>query len=327
MRKITFAEAVREAIRYALRKNPKVVVLGEGVDDPKGIEGTVLGLYKEFGKKRVIDLPLAENGCMGVAIGAAMTGLLPIIVHQRMDFMLLAMDQIVNHAGKWHYMFGGRQNVPLAIKCTVGQGWGMAGQHSQSLQAFFVHSPGIKVVMPSTPYDAKGLFLSSLEDPNPVIFIENFLCYKKTGDVPTRKYTIPLGKASVIKRGNDVTIVSYSYLVDEALIAARELSKKSISAEVVDLRTVYPIDKKAILKSVSKTGRLVIADPGFKSCGVSAEITAIVAENIQKSLKSNIRRVAFPDTPTPACEQLEKFYYPRSQDIIRAVSAMFKGKK
>ncbi len=319
MRIISFAEAIRESIRYVMRKNKNVVILGEGVDDPKGIEGTVLGLYKEFGKKRVIDLPLAENGCMGVAIGASIAGLLPIVIHQRMDFMLLAMDQIINHAGKWHYMFGGKQNIPLVIKCTVGQGWGMGAQHSQSLQAFFVHSPGIKVVMPSTPYDAKGLFMSAMEDGNPVIFIENYLCYKKVGYVPEEKYTIPLGKAKIRRRGSDVTIISYSYLLDEALIAAKVLSQKGVSAEVIDLRTLWPIDKKLILQSVSKTGRLVLADPVFKSCGVIAEISAIVAENIQDKLKSSILRVTFPDSPAPASARLEQFYYPKSEDIIKAV--------
>jgi pyruvate/2-oxoglutarate/acetoin dehydrogenase E1 component len=319
MRQVTFAEAIREAIHDSMKNNDNVIILGEGVDEPKGIEGTVLGLYKEFGKDRVIDLPLAENGCMGVAIGAAMAGMLPIITHQRMDFILLAMDQIINHAGKWHYMFGGRQNIPLVIKCTVGQGWGMSAQHSQSLQAFFVHSPGIKVIMPSDPYDAKGLFISCLEDPNPVIFIENYLCYKKVGDVPAGKYTIPLGKAKIRREGTDVTITSYSYLVDEALSAAEELAQPGISAEVIDLRSLYPLDEELILESVTKTGRLVIADPGWRTCGVSAEVGAIVVENIQSQLKSNIARVTFPDTPTPASGELEKLYYPRSKDIVQAV--------
>ena len=179
MRELTFGEAVKEAIHYALQMNPNVIVLGEGVDDPKGIDGTVLGLHQEFGTKRVIDLPLAENGCMGIAIGSSMVGMLPIIVHQRMDFLLMAMDQILNHAAKWNYMFGGQQNIPLVIKCTVGQGWGMGPTHSQSLQALFSHMPGIKVVMPSNPFDAKGLLLASLEDPNPVVFIENYKCSRK----------------------------------------------------------------------------------------------------------------------------------------------------
>lgn len=321
---ITFSEAVRDAIEYVMRRNDNVIIFGEGVDDPKGVSGTILGLYKEFGRNRVIDLPLAENGSMGVAIGASMADLLPIIIHQRMDFMLLATDQIINHAGKWHYMFGGRQNIPLVIKCTVGQGGGWSAQHSQSLQAIFVHCPGIKVVMPSNPYDAKGLFISCMEDPNPVIFIENYLCYKKIGHVPNKKYTIPLGKAKVIKKGTDVTIVTYSYLVDESIFASKELEKKGVSVEVIDLRTLYPIDKRLILKSVAKTGRLVIADAGFRSCGVGAEICSIVVENIQDKLKSNIVRVAFPDAPAPASGELEKFYYPKSKNIIQAVENITK---
>lgn len=325
MRQISYAEAIREAIHYVMKNNDNVVILGEGVDEPMGMAGTILGLYKEFGADRVVDLPLAENGSMGVAIGAAMAGLLPIVVHRRMDFMLLAMDQIVNHAGKWHYMFGGRQNVPLVIRCTVGQGWGWAAQHSQSLQAFFVHSPGIKVVMPSEPYDAKGLFISCMEDANPVIFLENYLCYKKVSHVPEEKYTIPLGKAKIRKKGTDVTIISYSYLVDEALFAAEELSQKGVSAEVIDLRSLYPLDKDLILASVAKTGHLVVADPGFRSCGVSAEVCSIVVENIQDELKSNIARVTFPDAPTPASGELEKFYYPRSINIVEAVEKIMRN--
>lgn len=319
MRRISFAEAVKEAIEYAMLKNNKVIILGEGVDDPKGIEATLLGLYDRFGPDRVMDLPLAENGCMGVAIGASMRGLLPIVIHQRMDFMLLAIDQIINHAGKWHYIFGGRQNIPLVIRCTVGQGWGMGAQHAQSLQAFFVHSPGIKVVMPCEPYDAKGLLISSIADPNPVVFIENYLCYKKVAFVPKRSYSLPLGKAKIKRKGKDITIIAYSYLVDEALSAAETLVQKGISAEVIDLRTLYPLDKQLILASTAKTGRLVVVDPAYKSCGVGAEICAIVAENIQKKLQSNIGRVAFPDSPIPASGALEKFYYPRSRDIIKAV--------
>ena len=324
MREISFAEAIREAIHYAMKNNDNVIVMGEGMDEPKGIEGTVLGLAKEFGRDRVVDLPLAENGSMGVAVGAAMAGMLPIVVHRRMDFMVLAMDQIINHAGKWYYMFGGRQNIPVVVKCTIGQGWGAGAQHSQSLQAFFVHSPGIKVVMPSEPYDAKGLFISCMEDPNPVIFIENYLCYRKVGHVPEGKYTIPLGKAKIRKSGTDVTITSYSYLVDEALSAAEELSQKGVSAEVIDLRSLYPLDEELILESVTKTGRLIVADPGYRSCGVSAEVCSIVVENIQDKLKTNIVRVTFPDAPIPASGELERFYFPRSIDILEAVNKMIR---
>ena len=322
MRSITLAEAINESIEYVMRRNKKVVIFGEGVDEPKGIEGTVLGLSGKFGTKRVIDLPLAENGCMGVAIGAAMGDILPIIIHQRMDFLLLAIDQIINHAGKWSYMFGGRQNIPLVIKCTVGQGWGMSAQHSQSLQALFVHSPGIKVVMPSSPYDAKGLFISSMEDPNPVIFIENYLCYRKFEDVPQGKYTVPIGKGRIRRRGSDITIVSYSYLVDEALCAAEKLKQSGISVEVVDLRTLYPLDEGLILRSVSKTGRLIVAEPGYKSCGVGAEVCSIVSENIQNKLKSNVARITFPDSPTPASEVLEKYYYPDKKDIVKVAKKL-----
>ncbi len=319
MRELTFSEAVRDSIHYALQNDPRVIVLGEGVDDPKGIDGTVLGLHQEFGSERVIDLPLAENGCMGVAIGLSMVDMLPIIIHQRMDFLLMAMDQILNHAAKWHYMFGGRQSVPIVIKCTVGQGWGMGPTHSQSLQALFSHMPGIKVVMPSNPYDAKGLFIKSIEDPNPVLFIENYLCYSTKGDVPLEKYTINFGKGKIVKKGDDLTIVCCGYLVGEALAAATVAAEKGINVEVLDLRSLYPLDSDLIIKSVAKTGRLIVADPGHKTNGLSAEICAIVSENIQDKLRSNIVRVAFPDTPTPASSELEKYYYPMHNNIVDAI--------
>ncbi len=320
MREMTFSEAVRDSIHYALQNNPNVIVLGEGVDDPKGIDGTVLGLHQEFGSERVIDLPLAENGCMGVAIGSSMVGMLPIIIHQRMDFLLMAMDQILNHAAKWHYMFGGRQSVPIVIKCTVGHGWGMGPTHSQSLQALFSHMPGIKVMMPSNPYDAKGLFINAIEDPNPVIFIEQYQCYSTKGDVPLEKYTINFGEGKIVKEGCDLSIVCCGYLVHQALEAANVVAEKGIDVEVLDLRSLYPLDQDLILKSVSKTGRLIVADPGHKTNGLSAEICAIVSENIQDKLLSNIIRIAFPDAPTPASSALEKLYYPMRDNIVDAIT-------
>ena len=319
MREMTFGEAIRDSIYYALKNNPNVFVMGEGVDDPKGIEGTVLGLHEQFGGERVIDLPLAENGCMGIAIGSSLVGMIPIVIHQRMDFLLLAMDQILNHAAKWNYMFGGHQSVPIVIKCTVGQGWGQGPTHSQSLQALFSHMPGVKVVMPSNPYDAKGLFTSSLEDPNPVVFIEQYLCYSTKGEVPLEKYSINLGEGKIIKEGRDITIVACGYLVEQALEAANTVSARGINVEVLDLRSVSPLDSDLILRSVAKTGRLIIADPGHKTNGLSAEISAIVSENIQEKLKSNIKRIAFPDSPTPASSELEKYYYPMCNDVIDSI--------
>jgi len=319
MREMTFGEAIRDSIYYALKNNPNVFVMGEGVDDPKGIEGTVLGLHEQFGGERVIDLPLAENGCMGIAIGSSLVGMIPIVIHQRMDFLLLAMDQILNHAAKWNYMFGGHQSVPIVIKCTVGQGWGQGPTHSQSLQALFSHLPGIKVVMPSNPYDAKGLFNTSIEDPNPVVFIENYLCFSTKGDVPLENYTINLGEGKIVKNGSDITIVTCGYLVNEALAAATAVTEKGINVEVLDLRSICPLDEDLILKSVAKTRRLIIADPGHKTNGLSAEICAIVSENIQDKLLSNIIRIAFPDAPTPASSALEKYYYPMRNDIVDAV--------
>ena len=309
-REMGFGEAIRDAIHHALQNDPNVIILGEGVDDPKGIDGTVLGLYQEFGSERVIDFPLAENGCMGFAIGSSMVGIRPIIIHQRMDFLLLTMDQILNHAAKWSYMFGGHQSIPIVIKCTVGHGWGQGPTHSQSLHALFSHMPGIKVVMPSNPYDAKGLFINAIKDPNPVLFIEQYKCYSTKGEVPLEKYSINLGEGKIVKEGHDLTIVACGYLVQQALEAANIVSAKGINVEVLDLRSVSPLDSDLIIKSVAKTGRLIVADPGHKTNGLSAEICAIVSENIQDKLRSNIVRVAFPDTPTPASSELEKYYYP-----------------
>lgn len=319
-REMGFGEAIRDAIHHALKNDPNVIVLGEGVDDPKGIDGTVLGLYQEFGSERVSDLPLAENGCMGFAIGSSMVGIRPIIIHQRMDFLLLTMDQILNHAAKWSYMFGGHQSIPIVIKCTVGHGWGQGPTHSQSLHALFSHMPGIKVVMPSNPYDAKGLFISAIEDPNPVLFIEQYKCYSTKGEVPLEKYSINLGEGKIVKEGHDLTIVACGYLVQQALEAANIVSAKGINVEVLDLRSVSPLDSDLIIKSVAKTGRLVVADPGHKTNGLSAEICTIVSENIQDKLRSNIVRVAFPDTPTPASNELEKYYYPMCSDVVEAIT-------
>jgi acetoin:2,6-dichlorophenolindophenol oxidoreductase subunit beta len=322
MKEVTFGEAIRDSIHYALQNNPDVIVLGEGIDDPKGIDGTVLGLYEEFGKDRVIDLPIAENGCMGVAIGSSIVGMLPIIIHQRMDFLLMAMDQILNHAAKWNYMFGGNQSIPLVIKCTVGQGWGMGPTHSQSLHALFSHMPGIKIVMPSNPYDAKGLFLNAIEDSNPVIFVENYKCYATKDNIPMGKYTIDFGQGKIVKEGSDLTIVTCGYLVHESLKAAEIVAKDGIKVEVLDLRSLYPLDENLILQSVSKTGRLIVADPGHKTNGLSAEICAIVSENIQNKLLSNVIRVAFPDAPIPASSVLEQYYYPMCDDIVDSIKKL-----
>lgn len=323
MRERTFSQAILEATDQCMAKDPKVYVMGLGVTDPKGIFGTTLGLEAKYGSKRVLDMPTSENGMTGIAIGSALVGWRPIMTHQRVDFVLLAMDQIINNAAKWHYMFGGRMPVPLVIRLIIGCGWGQGPQHSQSLQALFGHIPGLKVVMPATPYDAKGLLISAVEDDNPVIYLEHRWLHGVHGPVPADYYTVEIGKARSIREGGDVTIVAASYMTLEALRAAELVAKEGIEAEVLDLRTVKPLDTAHILSSVRKTGRLIVADGGWRTLGLSAEIIARVAEEAHGELKSNPRRVTFPDIPTPTSWALANEYYPRADHIANAArSAM-----
>ena len=321
-REIKFAQAINEAIDLCMAKDQAVYVVGLGVPDPKGIFGTTLGLQQKYGSARVLDMPTSENGMTGVAIGSALVGMRPIMTHQRIDFALLAMDQIVNQAAKWHYMFGGQMRVPIVIRLLIGRGWGQGPQHSQSLQAWFAHVPGLRVVMPATPYDAKGLLISSVEDDNPVIFIEHRWLYNLTGHVPAELYRVPLGEAKVMREGSDLTIAALSYMTLEALEASKLLADIGVSAEVIDIRTLNPLDEESILKSVQKTGRLLVADTGWKAAGFSAEIVARIAEGAFHHLKSPPWRVALPDCPTPTTPALANQYYPRALDIVLAAKKM-----
>jgi len=324
LRKISYPEAIREALSQALEIDPTVFLMGQGVDDPMGMFGTTLDLHKKFGNERVFDTPLSENALTGMAIGAAIGGMRPVYFHNRPDFLLLAMDQIVNHASKWYYMFGGEISVPLVIWACIGRGWGSAAQHSQAIHALFMHIPGLKLIMPSTCYDAKGLMLSAIADNNPVIIIEHRFNFRHKGYVPEYPYKIPFGRGVIRKKGKDLTIVAISYMVTEAFQAAIELQKEGIDAEVIDLRTLKPIDKKIIIDSVSRTNRLVIADLGWKACGVASEITTIVIETDNELLKAPIRRITCPDLPTPAGYTLEEAFYPGKEDIIRTVKEIIR---
>lgn len=315
-RKITYAQAIHETLDSILATNEKVFIMGQGVDDPFGMFGTTLNLHKKYGNQRVFDTPLSEEGMTGIAVGAALAGMNPIYMHNRPDFLLLAMNQIVNHASKWSYMFAGKENVPLIIWAMIGRGWGSGAQHSQAIQGLFMHVPGLKIVMPSTPYDSKGLLVSSLMDGNPVIFLEHRWALKHSGCVPENLYAIPLGKGVVRRQGTDVTVVGASYMVIEALRAAEELQKENINIEVIDLRTLKPLDENIILDSLKKTGRLIIVDTGWKTGGVTAEIAAMVAEKGFEYLKKPIKRIACLDIPTPAGHVLEKAFYPNVNDII-----------
>ena len=327
MRTLKYREAIDEAIRQAMAADERVFVFGVGVDDAKGIFGTTRGAFEQFGSARVFDTPLSEAMLTGVAVGTALSGLRPILVHARNDFLLLTMDQIVNNAAKWRYMCGGRLSVPMVIRAIIGRGWGQAAQHSQSLQAMFAHVPGLRVIMPAMPYDAKGLLLSALRGNGPVICLEHRWLYDRTGPVPEVPYTVEIGAAAVTRPGRDVTIVATSLMVWEALEAAKLLAEEGIEAEVIDLRTVRPLDTATVLASVTKTGRLVVADTAWRSFGVSAEVVARVAEEAVDALKGPVVRVALPDVPTPASSVLERAYYPGPQEIVAAVRRTFERTK
>lgn len=323
-RRITYAESIREGVRQALALDDRVFIMGQGVDDPGGMFGTTLGLQIEFGPERVFDTPLAETALTGIAVGAAIGDMRPIYFHNRPDFLLLAMDQLVNHAAKWHYMFGGTVSVPLVLWACIGRGWGSAAQHSQALQALFFHIPGLKLIMPSTCFDAKGLMLAAIKDNNPVLILEHRFNFKQKGMVPEHMYTVPIGKGIVRKIGEDVTVVAVSHLVADAFYAAQELAGQGIDIELIDPRTLRPLDETIILESVSKTGRLVIADTGWKTGGVTAEIAAVVVEKAFSHLKAPVARVASPDVPTPAGHTLEEAFYVGKKNIKEAVLNVMK---
>ena len=318
-RKLSYVAAVKEAIELCMSSDDRVFVMGQGVDDPVGMFGITTGLQDKFGEKRVFDTPLSENGMTGIAVGAAIAGMRPFYMHNRPDFLLLAMDQIVNHAAKWNYMFGGcSTGVPMVIWACVGRGWGGAAQHTQTLQGLFMHVPGIKLVMPATPYDAKGLVITAIADQNPVIILEHRWLFKQNGYVPEGLYSIPFGKGVVRRQGKDVTVVAISQMVVETMAAAAELEKHGIDVEVIDPRSLKPLDEALILESVKKTRHLVVADTGWKTGGVAAEISATIAEKGFGYLKSPVKRVASLDIPTPASNILEAKFYAGKADIAAA---------
>lgn len=316
-RRLSYSLAINEALHQTMAADKDVFLIGQGVGSPWYVGNTAQGLFKRFGEKRVIDTPVSENAMTGAAVGAAIAGMRAVVVHPRVDFMLYAVDPIINEAANWHYMSGGCGNVPVVVWGIINRGGEQAAQHSQALHATFAHIPGLKVVMPSTPYDAKGLMVAAIRDPNPVVFMDDRWLYRDEAPVPEKIYEIPIGKAALRNRGTDITIVTCSYLAREAVKAAQELNKFKISAEVMDLRTIKPLDKAAIRRSARKTGRVLIADGGWRSFGVSAEILAVVAEAGIK-LKAPPVRLAMPDCPAPASISLEKAYYIHSADIVKA---------
>lgn len=319
---LTYAEAVREGTAQEMERDPAVIVMGIGVDDPKAIYGTTRGLVERFGRQRVFDTPLAEEGMTGVAIGASLAGLRPIHVHIRMDFVLLAMNQLVNIAAKSHYMYGGAVSIPIVVRSIIGKSWGQGAQHSQGLQSLFMHVPGLKVVAPTTPYDAKGTLIQSIRDPNPVMFIEHRLLHPCTGPVPEECYTVPLGRARRLVEGDEVTVVGISYMAIECLRAHQLLKTAGISAEVIDPVTLSPLDMTTVLDSVEKTGRLVVVDSAWTNCGASAEILARVVEHVQNRKDIQVRRMGFEPVVCPTTKTLEDGFYPNAQKIAAAVYAM-----
>lgn len=318
MRELTFAQAINEGTEQCMAHDASVYIMGLGVPDPGGIFGTTLGLREKFGPKRVLDMPAAENAMTGIAIGSAIAGMRPVMTHQRVDFALLAVEQIVNQAAKWHYMFDGSMSVPLVIRLIVGRGWGQGAQHMQSLHSWFAHIPGLKVVMPFSPADAKGLLISAIEDNNPVIFMEHRWLHGLRGPVPGNMYASSLGKACVLRKGADVTLLSVSHMTYEALRAATLLADLGISAEVVDIRSLRPLDTETVLASVRRTGRVVVADPDWACCGFSAELLALVVEAAFDALLAAPQRVVWPEHPLPVSPALAQQYYPGPAHIAAA---------
>lgn len=320
VREITFAEALNEALDYEMSKDEKVIVMGEDVGIYGGIFGVTKGLYEKYGPERVKDTPIAESGFIGAAVGAAATGLLrPVVELMFIDFLGVAYDQIYNQAAKIRYMFGGKAKIPMVLRTTCGAGFAAAAQHSQSLHALFVHVPGLKVVMPSTPYDAKGLLISSIEDDDPVVFIEHKGLYAIKGPVPEEAYSIPLGEADVKKEGKDVTIVATAAMVHKSLEVAKKFEEEGISVEVVDPRTLMPLDVDTILNSIKKTGRLVVVDEGYPRCGFAADIAALAVSRAFDALKAPVKIITPPATPVPFSPALEKEWIPSSEKIEKAV--------
>lgn len=318
-RKLQYSLAINEALHQTMAADPSIFLIGQGTKSPWYVGNTAQGLLERFGEDRVIDTPVSENAVTGAAVGAAIAGMRPIVVHPRMDFMFYAFDPIVNEAANWYYMNGGRANVPVVFWGIINRGGEQAAQHSQALHATFAHFPGLKVVMPSTPYDAKGLMIAAIRDPNPVVFIDDRWLYRFEDEVPGDLYEVEIGKGIVRREGNDVTVVAISFMAHEALKAADRLAEDGISVELIDLRSAKPLDVELIVTSAQKTGRLVVADVGWKSFGLSAEVAATVSERAFASLQAPVKRLALPDCPAPASVSLEKEYYKYSGDIVEAV--------
>jgi pyruvate/2-oxoglutarate/acetoin dehydrogenase E1 component len=322
MREITYCDALNEALRDCMREDETVVLLGEDIGCYGGIFQVTKGLQDEFGPDRVVDTPIAEAGFIGASIGAAMTGMRPVAEIMFIDFTTVCMDMIINQMAKIHYMFGGKGRVPMVLRVNIGAGRGTAAQHSQSFHSIFAHIPGLVVAAPSSPHDAKGLLTEAIKNDNPVIFVEHKRLYTTKGPVPEESYRIPFGQAEIKREGQDVTVVATHAMVGAALEAAEAVEKNGISVEVIDPRTLSPLDKGTILSSVKKTGRLLVADEDNKTCGFAAEISAMVAEEAIHFLKAPIIRRTSPDTPVPFSPPLEKAYMFGKDELLQSIGRL-----
>jgi pyruvate dehydrogenase E1 component beta subunit len=324
-RELSYAEALHEATAQEMQRDPSVLVFGLGVDDPKGMYGTTLGLHERFGALRSFDTPLSEDAMTGLAVGAALAGMRPIHVHQRMDFLMLCMNQLVNLAAKTSYLSGGESSVPMVVRAIIGRSWGQGAQHSQAFHSFFMHVPGLKVVAPTTPYDAKGCMIAAIRDDNPVVFIEHRMLYRHRGLVPEEPYAVPFGKARVLAAGRDLTIVAISHMVVEALRASHLLREAGVEAEVIDPVSLAPLDLETIEQSALKTGRLLVVDNGWTCAGASAEIAAGTLERCQDRKPVRVQRMGFAPVPCPTTRPLENLFYPDAAGIAATAHRMVRG--
>ena len=321
----SYVGAINEALALALGSDPSVFVLGQGVDDPSAMFGTTRGLQDRLGLRRVFDTPLSEEAMMGVSAGAAMNGMRPVYMHNRPDFVLLAFNQLVTHAPKFHFMDNGQTTVPMVVWAAIGRGWGSGAQHSQAIHGMLLGVPGLKIVMPSTPHDAKGLLLAAIMDNNPVCVFEHRWLMKKDGVVPERPYRVPIGKGICRRRGRDLTIVGASHAIELGAQAAALLASEGIEAEVIDLRTIKPLDESIVLESLHRTGRLLVVDTAWATGGVCAEVGCLAAEKGFRDLKAPVGRVGLPDAPAPAGFTLEQFYYPDAPRIAEAARGLMRA--
>ena len=322
VRELSYGDAISEATVQAMELDSEVFVMGLGVDDYKGIFGTTLAAHQKFGNARVIGTPACENAMTGIAIGAALNGKRPLLVHARNDFMFLALDQLINNASKWKYAYAGKSAVPFVTRGIIGRGWGQGPTHSQSIQSVLAHFPGIYVAMPSSPYIAKGILMEGLRSSVPVILLEHRSLYSMKEPVPVKPYMYPFGQGLIVHPGKDMTVVATSAMVKEAVKAAHILKKEGIGLEVIDPVSIQPLDEKIILTSVKKTGYLICADTSWASCGFASEVSALVAEKGFRHLKGPIKRVTLPACPAPVSRELEEAFYPDYRDIVSSVEEL-----